>query len=68
MIYTASARWYFRGETWFSTELEAGSLDVAGALFYSMLPITFFRGTRRMISIRPQGQGSELRMLTAAGR
>jgi hypothetical protein len=55
MVYTATARWNFRGETWFSVEIEAADLDLAGALFYSMLPTTFFRGKSRLVAIRPQG-------------
>jgi hypothetical protein len=58
MVFTATARWDFRGETWFSVEIESGSIEVAGALFYSMLPITFFRGTNRLVAIRPQTLGS----------
>jgi hypothetical protein len=64
MVFTATARWDFRGEAWFSTEIEATSLDVAGALFYSMLPITFFRGKNRLVAVRPQSLDSfEPRML-----
>ncbi len=54
MLFTATARWDFRGEAWLTLELEAASLDAAGALFYSMLPITFFRGKNRLVAIRPQ--------------
>ena len=54
MIFTATARWDFRGETWFSIELEAVDLEVAGAMFYAMLPTTFFRGNKRLVSIRPR--------------
>jgi hypothetical protein len=54
MVFTATARWNFRGETWFSVEIEAVNLEVAGALLYSMLPITFFRGKNRLLAIRPQ--------------
>ena len=57
MVFTATARWNFRGETWFSMEIEAHDLDLAGALFYSMLPITFFRGNHRLVAIRPQDHG-----------
>jgi len=58
MVFTATARWNFRGETWFSVEVEAIDLDTAGALFYSMLPATFFRGSNRLVAIRPQSSGS----------
>ena len=58
MIFTATARWNFRGETWFSIEIEASSIDVPGAMFYSMLPITFFRGKNRLVAIRPQNMHS----------
>ncbi len=54
MLYTATARWDYRGESWLSVELEASSIEVAGAMFYSMLPITFFRGKNRLVAIRPQ--------------
>jgi hypothetical protein len=57
MVFTATARWNFRGETWFSVEIEAVNVDAAGAVFYSMLPITFFRGKDRLIAIRPQNLG-----------
>jgi hypothetical protein len=58
MVYTATARWNFRGETWFSVEIEAHNLDAAGALFYSMLPSTFFRGDHRLVAIRPRSTDS----------
>jgi len=66
MVFTATARWDFRGETWLSAEIEAADLDMAGAVFYSMLPMTFFRGSRRLVAIRPQEPGSfDPRMLSA---
>jgi hypothetical protein len=66
MMFTATARWNFRGETWFAVEIEAGTLDIAGALFYSMLPITFFRGSNRLVAIQPQNRsGFEPQMLNA---
>jgi len=55
MIFAATARWNFRGETWFSVEIEAADLDAAGALFYSMLPASFFRGSNRLLAIGPRG-------------
>ena len=58
MVFTATAQWNFRGETWFSVEIETVNLEVAGALFYSMLPITFFRGNSRLLAIRPQNLDS----------
>lgn len=58
MVFIATARWNFRGEAWFSVEIEAADLNMAGALFYSMLPITFFRGKERLISIRPRDMES----------
>jgi hypothetical protein len=67
MVFTATARWNFRGETWFSIELEAIDIEVAAAMFYSALPITFFRGKNRLIAIRPQDLGSfDPKMLTAS--
>ena len=67
MVFTATARWNFRGETWFSVEIEAVDLDVARALFYSMLPITFFRGNSRLLAIRPQDLGPfDVKMLTGS--
>jgi hypothetical protein len=67
MTFTATARWNFRGETWFSIELEAPSIDVAGAMFYSMLPTTFFRGKNRLVAIKPQNCNSfDPKMLGAA--
>jgi hypothetical protein len=66
MVYTATARWNFRGETWFSIEIEAISIEVAGAMFYSMLPITFFRGKNRLVAIRPQNMHSfDVKLLEA---
>lgn len=67
MVFTATARWNFRGETWFSVEIDAINLDVAGALFYSMLPTTFFRGNNRLVSIRPQNVDSFEPNMLAAG-
>jgi hypothetical protein len=58
MVFTATARWNFQGETWLSVEIEAADLGLAGALFYSMLPKSFFRGSARLVSVRPQGSGS----------
>jgi hypothetical protein len=58
MVFTATAWWNFRGETWFSVEIEAVNPDVARALFYSMLPMTFFRGNNRLLAIRPQNLDS----------
>jgi hypothetical protein len=67
MIFAATARWNFRGETWFSVELEATDIEVAGALFYSMLPTTFFRGDHRLVAIKPQDRGAfPSHVLTAA--
>jgi hypothetical protein len=67
MVFVATARWNFRGETWFSVEIEAVNLDVAGALFYSMLPSTFFRGNHRLVAIKPQDCGPfSPRILAAA--
>ena len=54
MLFTATARWNFQGEAWLSVELEAANLDLAGALFYSMLPTGFCRGSNRLVAIRPQ--------------
>jgi hypothetical protein len=66
MVFTATARWDYRGETWFSVEIEAVDLEMAGALFYYMLPITFFRGKHRLVAIRPQTLGSfDAKMLAA---
>jgi len=67
MIFTATARWNFRGETWFSIEIEAATIEAAGAIFYSMLPITFFRGKNRLVAIRPQNMQSFDAKLLEAG-
>ena len=67
MIFTATARWDFRGETWFSVELDAADLDMAGAMFYAMLPTTFFRGNKRLVAIHPQNpNGFDVKMLARA--
>ncbi len=64
MLFIATARWNYRGETWFSAELETASIELAGVMFYSMLPITFFRGKNRLVAIRPQNaEGFQPRML-----
>ncbi len=34
--------------------MEADTIEVAGAMFYSMLPMTFFRGKNRLVAIRPK--------------
>lgn len=49
-----------------SVEIEACSLAAAGTQFYSILPITFFRGSNRLVAIRPQHLGSfEPKMLSS---
>jgi hypothetical protein len=68
MVFMASARWNFRGETWLSVEIDADNVEIAGAMFYSMLPATFFRGTGRMVSIRPQDHAPSFPALLASGR
>ncbi len=68
MVFTATARWNFRGETWLAVELEATSIEVASAQLYSMLPITFFRGNNRLVSIRPENLDAfEPKKLATAG-
>ncbi len=48
-----------------SVEIEATSLAAAGTQFYSLLPITFFRGNNRLVAIRPQNIGAfEPKMLS----
>ncbi len=68
MLFTATARWNFRGETWLSVELEATSIELAGVMFYSILPMTFFRGKSRLVAIKPQGvNGFEPQKMLARG-
>jgi hypothetical protein len=57
MVFAATARWNFRGETRFSVEIEAVDIEAAGAAFYAMLPITFLRGNRRLLAIKARECG-----------
>ncbi len=68
MVFTATARWNFRGESWMSVEIEAPNLAAAGTQLYAILPITFFRGSHRLIAIRPQNSENsfEPKMLISA--